>query len=153
MNVIGLVLWMNVIVLVHWMNVIGLVHWMNVIGCFRWMMGSYWRLSSHLTLQEIDWTAAGGKSFSVLFILPGLHCIDDFISSDITSCSTRFFFIFRYVEPQWQLLVANNSANVSQLETEGCLDGWTFDRSEFHATTVSEVIRNCSLHFIHQSWG
>uniref|UniRef100_A0A671TU80 Solute carrier family 22 member 6 n=1 Tax=Sparus aurata TaxID=8175 RepID=A0A671TU80_SPAAU len=51
----------------------------------------------------------------------------------------------RYVEPQWQLLVANNSANVSQLETEGCLDGWTFDRSEFLATTVSEWGLVCSL--------
>uniref|UniRef100_A0A671TQL0 Solute carrier family 22 member 6 n=1 Tax=Sparus aurata TaxID=8175 RepID=A0A671TQL0_SPAAU len=47
--------------------------------------------------------------------------------------------------PQWQLLVANNSANVSQLETEGCLDGWTFDRSEFLATTVSEWGLVCSL--------
>lgn len=49
--------------------------------------------------------------------------------------------LFRYVEPQWQLLVANSSVNVSQLKTEECLDGWTFDRSEFLATTVSEVLR------------
>ncbi|XP_067465205.1 solute carrier family 22 member 6 [Thunnus thynnus] len=51
----------------------------------------------------------------------------------------------RYVEPQWQLLAANISANVSQLQTEGCADGWTFDRSEFHATTVSEWDLVCSL--------
>uniref|UniRef100_A0A8C2WYY3 Solute carrier family 22 member 6 n=1 Tax=Cyclopterus lumpus TaxID=8103 RepID=A0A8C2WYY3_CYCLU len=51
----------------------------------------------------------------------------------------------RYVEPQWQLLVPNNTANVSQLQTEGCLDGWTFDNSEFHATTVSEWELVCSL--------
>ncbi|XP_044227720.1 solute carrier family 22 member 6 [Thunnus albacares] len=51
----------------------------------------------------------------------------------------------RYVEPQWQLLAANISANVSQLQTEGCVDGWTFDRSEFHATTVSEWDLVCSL--------
>ncbi|XP_076606703.1 solute carrier family 22 member 6 [Chaetodon auriga] len=51
----------------------------------------------------------------------------------------------RYVEPQWQLLAANNSGNVSQLQTEGCLDGWTFDRSEFLATTVSEWDLVCSL--------
>lgn len=43
------------------------------------------------------------------------------------------------MEPQWQLLAANSSVNVSQLKTEDCLDGWTFDRSEFFATTVSEV--------------
>ncbi|KAM7373794.1 hypothetical protein PAMP_006497 [Pampus punctatissimus] len=47
----------------------------------------------------------------------------------------------RYVEPQWQLLAANSSTNVSQLQTEGCVDGWTFDRSEFYATTVSEMIQ------------
>lgn len=51
----------------------------------------------------------------------------------------------RYVEPQWQMLAANISANVSQLQTEGCVDGWTFDRSEFHATTVSEWDLVCSL--------
>ncbi|KAG8008351.1 Solute carrier family 22 member 6 [Nibea albiflora] len=45
----------------------------------------------------------------------------------------------RYVEPQWQLLNTNNSVNISQLQTEECLDGWTFDRSEFLASTVSEV--------------
>uniref|UniRef100_A0A665TS20 Solute carrier family 22 member 6 n=1 Tax=Echeneis naucrates TaxID=173247 RepID=A0A665TS20_ECHNA len=47
----------------------------------------------------------------------------------------------RYAEPQWQLLAANNSANISQLQTEECVDGWTFDHSEFQATTVSEVAR------------
>ncbi|XP_042354730.1 solute carrier family 22 member 6 isoform X7 [Plectropomus leopardus] len=52
----------------------------------------------------------------------------------------------RYVEPQWQLLAANgSSANVSQLQTEGCLDGWTFDTSEFLATTVSEWELVCPL--------
>lgn len=51
----------------------------------------------------------------------------------------------RYVEPQWQLLAANSSANISQLPTEECVDGWTFDRSEFLATTVSEWELVCSL--------
>ncbi|KAK1887082.1 Solute carrier family 22 member 6-B [Dissostichus eleginoides] len=45
----------------------------------------------------------------------------------------------RFVEPQWQLLAANSSANVSQIPTEGCLDGWAYDRSEFLSTTVSEI--------------
>uniref|UniRef100_A0A3B4VNV2 Solute carrier family 22 member 6 n=1 Tax=Seriola dumerili TaxID=41447 RepID=A0A3B4VNV2_SERDU len=48
---------------------------------------------------------------------------------------------FRY----WTLLATNNSANISQLHTEGCVDGWTFDRSEFLATTVSEWDLVCSL--------
>ncbi|XP_041657808.1 solute carrier family 22 member 6 [Cheilinus undulatus] len=51
----------------------------------------------------------------------------------------------RYVEPQWHLLTANSSANTSQIQTEECLDGWTFDSSEFHATTVSEWGLVCSL--------
>lgn len=46
---------------------------------------------------------------------------------------------FRYVEPQWQLLAENSSINASQLKTEECSDGWTFDKSEFRSTTVSEV--------------
>ncbi|XP_053188007.1 solute carrier family 22 member 6 [Scomber japonicus] len=50
----------------------------------------------------------------------------------------------RYVEPQWQLLDANVTANVSAL-TEECLDGWTFSRAEFHATTVSEWDLVCTL--------
>ncbi|XP_056910354.1 solute carrier family 22 member 6 [Takifugu flavidus] len=51
----------------------------------------------------------------------------------------------RYVEPQWHLLVTNGSANVSHLKTEECLDGWTFDHSEFLATTISEWGLVCSL--------
>uniref|UniRef100_A0A672FGU9 Solute carrier family 22 member 6 n=1 Tax=Salarias fasciatus TaxID=181472 RepID=A0A672FGU9_SALFA len=50
-----------------------------------------------------------------------------------------------YVTPQWQLLGANSSSNVSLLETEECVDGWTFDRSEFLETTVSEWGLVCSL--------
>ncbi|XP_073336003.1 solute carrier family 22 member 6 isoform X1 [Pagrus major] len=84
-----------------------------------------------------------------LYNLSRLFQVDDgqllkaFIPLD--SSGNRLDRCRRYVEPQWQLLVANNSANVSQLETEGCLDGWTFDRSEFLATTVSEWGLVCSL--------
>ncbi len=55
------------------------------------------------------------------------------------SVDNALLLLVRYVEPQWQLLASNSSANVSQLQTEECLDGWTFDNSEFLATTVSEV--------------
>lgn len=84
------------------------------------------------------------------FIVFSKCCIDEHISFDITSCP---LLLFRYVEPQWQLLNTNNSVNISQLQTEECLDGWTFDRSEFLASTVSEVMRRncfCSLIFIYK---
>lgn len=51
----------------------------------------------------------------------------------------------RYVVPQWHLLTANASLNSSEAQTEGCVDGWTFERSEFIATTVSEFGLVCSL--------
>ncbi|XP_068565410.1 solute carrier family 22 member 6-A [Cebidichthys violaceus] len=69
--------------------------------------------------------------------------IKAFIPMD--SSGTRLDRCKRYVEPQWQLLLPNNTANVSELQTEGCLDGWTFDNSEFLATTVSEWELVCSL--------
>ncbi|XP_034746789.1 solute carrier family 22 member 6 [Etheostoma cragini] len=63
----------------------------------------------------------------------------------LDSSGTRLDRCRRFVEPQWWLLDANSSANVSALQTEGCLDGWTFDTSEFLATTVSEWELVCSL--------
>uniref|UniRef100_A0A669BUX0 Solute carrier family 22 member 6 n=1 Tax=Oreochromis niloticus TaxID=8128 RepID=A0A669BUX0_ORENI len=41
--------------------------------------------------------------------------------------------------------IANSSTNVSHLETEDCIDGWTFEQSDFLATTVSEWRLVCSL--------
>uniref|UniRef100_A0A8C7XC48 Solute carrier family 22 member 6 n=1 Tax=Oryzias sinensis TaxID=183150 RepID=A0A8C7XC48_9TELE len=51
----------------------------------------------------------------------------------------------RFVKPQWHLLTTNSSANISELQTEGCVDGWTFDQSEFISTTVSEVTNDSHL--------
>nr|XP_057942595.1 solute carrier family 22 member 6 isoform X2 [Doryrhamphus excisus] len=63
----------------------------------------------------------------------------------LDSSGTRLDRCSRFVTPQWHLLAANSSANTSHLHTESCLDGWTFDRSEFLATTVSEWELVCSL--------
>ncbi|XP_013884106.1 solute carrier family 22 member 6 isoform X2 [Austrofundulus limnaeus] len=50
----------------------------------------------------------------------------------------------RYAHPQWHLLATNSTANVSDLQTEGCVDGWTFNQSEFFTTTVSEWSLVCT---------
>ncbi|KAF7653600.1 hypothetical protein LDENG_00081130, partial [Lucifuga dentata] len=78
-----------------------------------------------------------------------LHQVDEkqllsvFIPLDASG--TRLDRCRRYVEPQWQLLAANSSANITALQTEDCLDGWTYDQSEFLQTTVSEWNLVCSL--------
>lgn len=54
--------------------------------------------------------------------------------SQLSKCS-------RFVQPQWHLITANHThtGNLTGMETESCVDGWTYKRTEFISTIVSEV--------------
>lgn len=128
-------------------------------GRFQWI---------HITLLSIPGLLMASQNLMNNFAagMPGHHCnipnrtsiarshnislseVDDrqllraFIPVDATG--EKLSKCTRYVEAQWHLLEGNVSAvgpqgNGTEPETEMCLDGWTYDRTEFLETIVSEV--------------
>uniref|UniRef100_A0A3B3ZHJ0 Major facilitator superfamily (MFS) profile domain-containing protein n=1 Tax=Periophthalmus magnuspinnatus TaxID=409849 RepID=A0A3B3ZHJ0_9GOBI len=98
--------------------------------CVRAQVGSFGRYQwIHMTLFSLSGLIIPWHILSIIAVCP-----------PTSACRT----IQRYVVPQWHLLTTNTSLNSSEAETEGCVEGWTFQRSEFIATTVSEWDLVCS---------
>ncbi|XP_046723252.1 LOW QUALITY PROTEIN: solute carrier family 22 member 6 [Silurus meridionalis] len=86
-------------------------------------------MTSALNLSEVDQSA----------LLRAFIPQDD---SQLSQCK-------RYIQPQWHLSSGNQShtrnLNYTVMETENCMDGWTYKKTEFISTIVSEWDLVCNL--------
>lgn len=47
----------------------------------------------------------------------------------------------RYAHPQWDLLDKNNSEILEkEIEMEGCVEGWTYNKTDMTSTIITEVL-------------
>uniref|UniRef100_A0A8C5AWW1 Solute carrier family 22 member 6 n=1 Tax=Gadus morhua TaxID=8049 RepID=A0A8C5AWW1_GADMO len=131
------------------MGFVDLLDQIGGFGRFQWL---------HVTLISLPGLLMASQNLLNNFVagMPAHHCTPSvterqllrvFIPLDASGTSLDK--CRRYVTPQWHQLLMNSTAPpadlTSAVETEACLDGWTFDQSEFDSTIVTEWDLVCSL--------
>uniref|UniRef100_A0A8C5BUS8 Solute carrier family 22 member 6 n=1 Tax=Gadus morhua TaxID=8049 RepID=A0A8C5BUS8_GADMO len=122
------------------MGFVDLLDQIGGFGRFQWL---------HVTLISLPGLLMASQNLLNNFVagMPAHHCTP--------SANHNIYIVIcgvmrcRYVTPQWHQLLMNSTAPpadlTSAVETEACLDGWTFDQSEFDSTIVTEWDLVCSL--------
>uniref|UniRef100_A0A667YB62 Solute carrier family 22 member 6 n=1 Tax=Myripristis murdjan TaxID=586833 RepID=A0A667YB62_9TELE len=111
---------------------------------FRGEVGGFGRFQwIHVTLISLPGLLMASQNLLNNFTagIPAHHCR---ILVNSTHYNLSNYEVPACLSPQWQLL-ANGSANVSDAQTESCVDGWTYERTEFLSTIVSEWDLVCNL--------
>uniref|UniRef100_A0A8C5BXS5 Major facilitator superfamily (MFS) profile domain-containing protein n=1 Tax=Gadus morhua TaxID=8049 RepID=A0A8C5BXS5_GADMO len=137
------------------MGFVDLLDQIGGFGRFQWL---------HVTLISLPGLLMASQNLLNNFVagMPAHHCTPSANHSipyqynhSATMVSLYIYIVIcgvmrcRYVTPQWHQLLMNSTAPpadlTSAVETEACLDGWTFDQSEFDSTIVTEWDLVCSL--------